>query len=116
MASTATIEYRMASAPLRGNATNLIVDLLSLVVEHDYRRVGQNDLLAGRVVDVEPVEVYADSWFEFEGADRVRAVEHSIQVTSELALSLLWWKDENILLELDGDAEERGRERSGSVP
>ena len=74
------------------------------------------DLLAGRVVDAEPVEVYADSWFEFEGADRVHVVEHSIQVTSELALSLLWWKDENILLELDGDAEERGRERSGSVP
>ena len=80
-------------------------DVPAVLWPHEEPGVGTlaHDLLAGGAVDDEPVEVCADSWFEFEGADRVPVVEHSIRVTQDLVLSLLWWQDESILLELDGD-------------
>jgi hypothetical protein len=52
----------------------------------------------------------ASAWFDHEIADRYRIREHSIRGYSGLVLSLLWWKDESMLIGLD-DYDERNDAR-----
>lgn len=60
-----------------------------------------SDLHKRKRWDKGPVEVYADQWFSYPGASRHGLTEDSIRITSELVLSLLWWKDERPLVEMD---------------
>lgn len=55
-----------------------------------------------------PVDVYADSWIDHEDAGRYSLREDSIKITlpdnTRYVLSLLWWKDEKQLLDLEEDS------------
>lgn len=57
-----------------------------------------HDLLQGNVASDRPSDVYADEWVEHHRADRYSVREHSIR-SREGVLTLLWWKDERLLLE-----------------
>lgn len=59
------------------------------------------DLLHGAAVPSGSVDVWADEWINHPHADRYSLREDSIRITSNLVLSLLWWKDESQLLELE---------------
>jgi hypothetical protein len=48
-----------------------------------------------------PTEVCADGWIDHGDASRYAVIEDSRRMTPDLVLSLLWWKDEAQLLELD---------------
>jgi hypothetical protein len=53
-----------------------------------------------------PVDVCADGWFGHRDAGRYAVREDSKLVSDEFVLTLLWWKDERQLLELDEDEED----------
>jgi hypothetical protein len=57
-----------------------------------------SDLLGGSEAADRPCDVYADEWVEHRHADRYSVCEHSIRSGSGV-LTLLWWKDERLLLE-----------------
>ena len=63
------------------------------------------DLLHGAESPGHPVDVYADSWIDREDADRYSIREDSIRISLRdgltLVVSLLWWKDERQLLDLE---------------
>jgi hypothetical protein len=59
------------------------------------------DILNGRSGDEGPVDVYANVWIDHPDADQYEIREHSMRITSDLILSLLWWKDESQLLDLE---------------
>jgi hypothetical protein len=59
-------------------------------------------------------EVPASAWFEHPIADRHQLHEHSIRAYQGLVLSLLWWRDESMLIELDQDEEDRDARRADS--
>ncbi len=59
------------------------------------------DILDGRSVNEGPVDVYANVWINLPDADKYEIREHFIKITSDLILSLLWWKDETQLLDLE---------------
>lgn len=61
------------------------------------------DILNGHSGEESPVDVYANVWINLPGADQYEIREHSMRITSDLILSLLWWKDESQLLDLEGD-------------
>ena len=65
-----------------------------------------HDLLRGGAAEG-PQEVQADGWFDRHDARRYSVVEDSVAVGHGLVLSLLWWKDERQLLDLE-EAEEQG--------
>ena len=48
-------------------------------------------------------EVDADAWINHENAADYVLVESSVKVTSELVVSILWWKDQSQLEDLDSD-------------
>lgn len=54
-----------------------------------------------------PVDVYANGWVDHEDASRYSIREDSIRMSlpdnSSLVLSLLWWKDEKQLLDIEED-------------
>ena len=50
-------------------------------------------------------EVDADAWIDHPRAAHFVVVESSVKVTPELVLTVLWWKDESQIAELD-DAED----------
>jgi Zn-dependent peptidase ImmA (M78 family) len=56
------------------------------------------DLLRGSGAAHRPCDVYADEWVEHRHADRYSVREHSIRSGTGV-LTLLWWKDERLLLE-----------------
>lgn len=58
-------------------------------------------LLSGSAWTEGPTEVYASEWFDLEDAHRYGIVENSVKITSDLVLSLLWWKNERQLLDFD---------------
>ena len=62
-----------------------------------------HDLIQGGAWERGATEVYADGWFDIEDAGRHTLVEDSVRITPSLVLSLLWWKDEQQLLDLDED-------------
>lgn len=51
----------------------------------------------------EPVEVYADSWIAHPDSHKYEIIEDSIKVSGDLVITLLWWKDERQLLDLEED-------------
>ncbi len=52
-----------------------------------------------------PTEVCADGWIDHPEASRYMIIEDSRRVQPDLVLSLLWWKDERQLLDLEESAE-----------
>lgn len=62
-----------------------------------------HDLLRGKSPAEGPTDVQADGWIDYPGAKRYTLREDSIPIGHNLVLSLLWWKDESQLLELDED-------------
>ena len=71
------------------------------------------DVLNGRENEVSG-EVHASAWFDHPIASRHQIHEHSIRAYQGLVLSLLWWLDERMLIELDDYEEERDGRRSDS--
>jgi len=61
------------------------------------------EVLKGQATSPGPTDVSADAWFEHRDARRYAIREDSIRITDDLVLTLLWWKDESQLLELEGD-------------
>jgi len=61
------------------------------------------DLLFNDSTIVEPVDVYASVWINHPEADRYEIREHSIKISQDLVLTILWWKDEKQLLDLEED-------------
>lgn len=64
-----------------------------------------HDLHSGKPSGRGPLDVYADQWFDYPGARRHGVREDSIRITSKLVLTLIWWKDELPLVEMD-DSED----------
>ena len=60
-----------------------------------------HDLVRGGARGEGPVDVYADGWFDHPDAHRYGIREDSIKINPKLVLSLLWWKDERQLLDLE---------------
>jgi Zn-dependent peptidase ImmA (M78 family) len=60
------------------------------------------DLLRGRGED-RPTAIQADGWIDHPRSKWYEVVDHSIRISSTGILSLLWWKDERQLLDLDSD-------------
>jgi hypothetical protein len=58
------------------------------------------DLLHGSQPPDGPLDVYADGWFGHDDADRYSVREDSIRVGTGV-LTILWWKDERQLIDLD---------------
>jgi hypothetical protein len=63
-------------------------------------------LLQGEAGPGTPVDVRSSAWFEHEQADRYWIREDAVRITSDLVLSLLWWKDEQELVALDSDEDD----------
>jgi Zn-dependent peptidase ImmA (M78 family) len=56
--------------------------------------------------------VLASAWFDHPIANRYRIREHSIRGYGGLVLSLLWWQDETMLIDLDDYEERKDSRRS----
>ncbi|HKF48017.1 MAG TPA: ImmA/IrrE family metallo-endopeptidase [Terracidiphilus sp.] len=69
-------------------------------------------LLRGDRPDVSPCEVRSDAWFTHRNAASHWVHEDSIRVSDGSVLSLLWWKDESQLIEIDAEIDARGAWRS----
>ncbi|ACO33761.1 MULTISPECIES: ImmA/IrrE family metallo-endopeptidase [Acidobacterium] len=69
-------------------------------------------LLRGDRSDIAPREVRSDAWFDHRNAANYWVHEDSIPVYDGSVLSLLWWKDETQLIQIDNDIEARGAWRS----
>lgn len=61
------------------------------------------DLLHGASNTKGPVEVYADQWIDRPNSRRYGIVEDSVKLSNNLIISLLWWRDESQLLDLELD-------------
>src|SRR6185437_4366515 len=59
-------------------------------------------------------DVDASAWFDHSVAEGSSIHEHSIRSYEGLVLSLLWWRDESMLIKLDEYEEERAARRSDS--
>jgi hypothetical protein len=62
--------------------------------------------------DMSPREVRSDAWFTYRNAANHWVHEDSVPVSDGSVLSLLWWKDETQLIEIDNEIETRGAWRS----
>lgn len=60
-----------------------------------------HDLLNGDAECEGPTDVQADGWITHEDSRRYSIREDSIRIGPNLVLSLLWWKNEQQLLDLD---------------
>lgn len=65
------------------------------------------DLLRGSSAAEGPTDVQSDGWISHPGARRYSLREDSVRIGHGLVLSILWWKDESQLLDLEeeGDGE-----------
>jgi hypothetical protein len=63
------------------------------------------DLLHGRSDNEGPVDVQADGWIDYRNSRRYTIREDSITIDNNLVLSLLWWKDESQLTDLEKEIE-----------
>lgn len=64
------------------------------------------DILHEGVSPRGPVDLGADGWFSHREAGQYAIREDSMRVTDDLVLTLLWWKDERQLLDLDAEEDE----------
>jgi len=60
-----------------------------------------HDLLNGTATEEGPTDVQADGWITHPLSRQYSIREHSLKIAYDLVLSLLWWKDERQLLDLD---------------
>lgn len=63
------------------------------------------DLLHGKVLATIPENTQASDWFTHPRSRYYSIHEDSAKVTEDLVLSLLWWKDERQLLDLEVEEE-----------
>jgi Zn-dependent peptidase ImmA (M78 family) len=70
------------------------------------------DLLHGSEESSAEGDVSAGAWFEHDLADKYYIYEHSIRTTFGDVLSMLWWKDERMLLAIDDHEEREDARRS----
>jgi len=64
------------------------------------------DLLHGKVSTSNPGNTQSSDWVTHRRSRYYSIHEDSIKVTEDLVLSLLWWKDERQLLDLEEDEDE----------
>ncbi len=69
-------------------------------------------LLAGAAEHKGPIDVRADHWINHPRADRYWIKEDSLRLKEGTVLSLLWWEDEEQLIDLDEYEERMGSRRS----
>lgn len=69
-------------------------------------------LLRGERTDSSPRDVRSDAWFNDRNASNHWVHEDSLLTSDGSVLSLLWWKDESQLIEIDNALEARGSWRS----
>lgn len=69
-----------------------------------------SDLLKRSVVERNHGDVYSDQWFP--SVRRHSLHEDSRRIGDDLVLSLLWWKDEGPLIEIEEEQERRAYRRS----
>lgn len=62
-----------------------------------------HDLLNGTATGEAPTDVQADGWITHPLSRQYSIREHSLKIAYDLVLSLLWWKDERQLLDLDDE-------------
>lgn len=70
------------------------------------------DLLHGSEEASAEGEVSASAWFDLDLADRYYIHEHSLRSSYGDVLSMLWWKDERMLIALDEADERQAARRS----
>lgn len=63
------------------------------------------DLLRTPAEPPGPVEVRADGWIDHSDSYRYHLCEDSVRVPPNLVLTLIWWKDESQILDLDENDE-----------
>lgn len=63
------------------------------------------DLLRGSSRIEGPTDIQADGWIEHPDAHRYKIREDSLPIFHNLILSLLWWKDESQLLDINAEDE-----------
>ena len=63
------------------------------------------DLLRGTVTNEGLTDVQADVWITHPDSRRYLLREDSIRIGDHYVLSLLWWKDEQQLLDLEEDCD-----------
>jgi hypothetical protein len=63
------------------------------------------DLLNGRGGAFENMSVDADNWIDHPDAGEYQVIENSILIARNTILTLLWWKDERQILDIDRDDE-----------
>ncbi|HCA57822.1 MAG TPA: hypothetical protein DEP46_07570 [Blastocatellia bacterium] len=61
------------------------------------------ELLSGRNPASGPTEIQASDWFTHPRSKYYSVVEDSVRIFEETVLSLLWWKNEQQLIDLDED-------------
>lgn len=61
------------------------------------------DLLRGSIKPEGPVSVQADGWINHPQARGYNLLEDSIRMGDEFVLSLIWWRDERQLLDINED-------------
>jgi hypothetical protein len=69
-----------------------------------------SDLLKRQTSDRTHGDVYSDQWFS--SVKRHSVHEDSKRITDDLVLTLLWWKDERPLIQIDEEEERRAYRRS----
>ncbi len=63
------------------------------------------DLLHGKISTSKPESVQASDWITHPKSKYYSIHEDSVKISEDLVLSLLWWKDERQLLDLEDDEE-----------
>jgi hypothetical protein len=64
-----------------------------------------HELLRGTTTNEGPTDIQADGWITHPDSRRYLLREDSIRIGDHYALSLLWWKDEQQLLDLEEDSD-----------
>ena len=69
-------------------------------------------LLRGEAISLPAKEVGADAWVNHPNASKYWIHEDSFLLSDGFVLTLLWWKDETQLIDIDNELDERGTWRS----
>jgi len=83
-------------------------DFPSAIELHDQpgKYTNAAELLSGRQPEVNPVRVEASDWLSTPRSKHYSIIEDSMLIYENTVLSLLWWKDERQLIDLDAEEEE----------
>jgi hypothetical protein len=65
-----------------------------------------HDVLSGKTTSPGPTDVAADAWFGHRDARRYAIREDSVWIAGDLVLTILWWKNESQLLDLEGEEDD----------